>query len=241
MIASRLHPLLDPATRLYWASLLVALVLAVLIAAWGEPVALLPLLLALATLDFTRTRKVAFRPFANLIRKAPSFEEADGQLSLFAPGADSLRTDVTVDRRSRHKTTRRSNARQWKYAQPLPLLEIARAAAKSDRPDVITSAWLWQAGRNESLAPYLTQCLRQAEQQPSSLHAIRAAFEIIEFLRAADMSEHESKEALFEAVAAQAARGVDVVKKVAQGNYPPLQSRLAAIDPKTLKLRKIPA
>lgn len=203
--------------------------------------ALLPLLLALATLDFTRTRKVAFRPLADLIRKAPPFEDKDGQLILFASGKDAPKSDLTPASRPRRKTAPKARTHQSRQAEPLPLLEIARAASNPDRPDVITSAWLWQAGRDEPLAPYLNQCLRQAEQQPSSLHAIRAAFEIIEFLRAADMSEHESKEALFDAVAAQAARGVDVVKKVAQGNYPPLQSRLAAIDPKTLKLRQIPA
>lgn len=240
MIATRLHPLLDPATRLYWASLVTALLLALLIAGWGEPIALLPLLLALATIDFTRTQKVAFRPLTDLIRKAPTFEEADGQLSLFVPGADAAKSVPTSDARPRQKTTPRLKAFQSRPAEPLPLLEIARAASNRDRPNVITSAWLWQAGRDESLQPYLAQCLRQAEHQPSSLHAIRAALEIIEFLRAADMGDFESKEALFDAVAAQASRGADVVKKVAQGNYPPLQSRLAAIDPKTLKLRQIP-
>ncbi len=240
MIATRLHPLLDPATRLYWASLLVALVLAMLIAGWGEPIALLPLLLALATLDFMRTRKVAFEPFRDLLRKAPTFEDKDGQLTLFAAEEDDPKSDPTLGSRPLRKMKPKAKARQSRHAEPLPLLEIARAAASPDRPDVITSAWLWQAGRDEPLAPYLTLCLRQAEQQPSSLHAIRAAFKIIEFLRAADLSDFESKEALFDAVATEASRGADVVKKVAQGNYPPLQSRLAAIDPKTLKLQQIP-
>lgn len=240
MIASRLHPLHDPATRLYWASLVTALLLALVIVGWGERIALLPLLLALATLDFTRTRKIAFRPFGNLIRKTPAFEDAGGQLSLFAPERRAPKFEAAPGATSRRKTTAGTKARQSRQAEPLPLLEIARAASKPDRPDVITSAWLWQAGRDEPLATYLTQCLRQAEHQPSSLHAIRAAFEIIEFLRAADMSDFESKEALFAAVATRASRGADVVKKVAQGNYPPLQSRLAAIDPKTLKLRQIP-
>ncbi len=236
LIAHRLTLQLDPATRLFGFAFATALFLSLAIALKGEWVAALVLPFALMVIGDTRMRRVSIRA---LLHRVTVFQQADGQLSFLEP--EKYRASQQPEAVAHGRSEKAREAKGEKQAVPQPTLFDALAQVEREaRPNGITSAWLWAEGKAENLSPYLEACLAQADNSPSSMRAIRGGFTVLDMLRSADPADFESKDAMYAAIAEETAKGVDAVKKIALGTYPPLKSRLANIDPKTLKLRQIP-
>lgn len=236
LIAHRLTLQLDPATRLFGFAFATALFLSLAIALKGEWVAALVLPFALMVIGDTRMRRVSIRA---LLHRVTVFQQADGQMSFLEPEKSPAKKQPKAVASGRPEPAREAEGEKPVAPQPT-LFDAVAHAERAARPEVITSAWLLAEGKAEDLSPYLQACLAQADTSPSSMRAIRGGFAVLDMLRSAEPADFESKDAMYAAIAEEAAKGVDVVKKIALGTYPPLESRLANIDPKTLKLRQIP-
>lgn len=218
---------------LYVASALAACALAIWIVAGAEPLAVPFLLFSLLVIDFTRKQTGGVDALRRFFTSSKVFVDNEGQYSFFEPlapvsqSADSSKASGPASTPS-------------VPTMPAPVFQSQLCfdayAPTPKRPTPLTSDWLWSGASERDFETVRLVCFDLVKTTPGSARAVEAAFRVMSILRTIEFQDFNSKEAIYEHVAARAGRCVDAVKKIALGTYPPIKMRLAQIDPKTLKL-----